>query len=193
MPLPSRDFAAIEELLGGAGGITTWPAAAAYGNGVSQAEVLAYIQDAVLAGPRCCEKTADILTGTDPIFDITGGPIKVLEITGIVTTLIVGASNAKLTYTTVAPAATVDLSAGAVAIDDDAAGTSYQHINTTGILTPVTAGVVKEANSFATLPTTFLLPIGSMGFNCSAARVGVVKWYLRYVPLSPLSRVTAAA
>jgi hypothetical protein len=151
-----------------------------------------YITTDLLALPRCVEKTADILTGTDPIFDVTGGPIKVIEITGIVTTLIVSTSSAKITYTTVAPAATVDL-CSAVAIDDDAAGTSYQLINTTGVFTPVTAGVVKEASSFATLPTQYLLPIGQMGFNCTAARVGVVKWYLRYVPLSPNSRVVAAA
>ncbi|MGH9932601.1 MAG: hypothetical protein ACREA9_25640 [Pyrinomonadaceae bacterium] len=192
--LPSRDTAFLADIISGAGGVETWPTAAAYGNGVSSAEVLAYIQDAVLAGPRCCEKSdGALLSGDDNLFDITGGPIKLIEVTGIVTTLIVGATNGKLTYTTVAPAATVDMSAGAVALDDDAVGTSYQHINTTGILTPVTAGVVKEANAFATLPTTWLLPIGTMKLNSSAARAGVIKWYLRYVPLSPLSRVAAAA
>lgn len=160
----------------------------------SQLERLEYLQGLALSMPMCCEKSdGALLAGDDAIFDITGGPIKVLEITGIVTTLIVGAANLKLVYTTVTPAASVDLSAGAVAVDDDAAGTSYQHINTTAILTPVTAGVVKEANAFATQPTQFLLPIGTMKANSSAARVGVIKWYLRYVPLSPNSRVAAAA
>lgn len=157
-------------------------------------ERLEAIKDQILSVPLCCEKSdGAVLSGTDDLFVITGGPIKLIEITGIVTTTIVGAANGKLTYVTVAPAATVDMSAAAVAIDDDAAGTSYQHINTTAILTPVTAGIVKEANAFATQPTQFLLPIGTLGFNSSAARVGVIKWYIRYVPLSPLSRVTAAA
>jgi hypothetical protein len=184
---------AIIAALFGTVGVPTFPAAAAYANGVSLAEVLAYIQDAILAAPRCCEKSdGAVLNGTDALFLVTGGPVKLIEITGIVSTLIVGAANGKLTYTTDAPAATVDMSAGAVAIDDDAVGTSYQHINTTAILTPVTAGIVKEANAFATQPTQFLLPTGSLGFNCTAARVGVIKWYMRYIPLSPSSRVVAA-
>lgn len=157
-----------------------------------------YVKDYLIALgyslPQCCEKSdGAVLAATDDIFTITGGPIKLIEVTGIVTTVLVGTGNGKLTFTSVAPAATVDLSAGAVAVDNLAAGTSIQHINTTAILTKVTAGVVKEANSFATLPTSFLLPIGTMGFNCTGAATGVIKWYLRYVPLSPLSRVSAAA
>lgn len=154
-----------------------------------------YIQTDLLALPRCVEKSdGAVLSGDDVIFNITGGPIKILEITGIVTTDIgAGATNVKLQIDTATPAATVDLNAGAVDIDGDVAGTSYQTINTTGIFTPVTAGVVKEANSFATLPTTFLAPIGDIVFNSDAARTGNIKWYLRYVPLSPLSRVAAAA
>lgn len=144
--------------------------------------------------PQCCEKSdGNILATADPIFDITGGPIKVLEIVGIVTTLIVGASNGKLQITTVAPAATVDMSAAAVAMDDKAVGTSIRHINTTSILTPVTAGFVMEGNAFATQDVQFLCPIGSIKFTCDAARAGVIKWYLRYVPLSPNSRVVASA
>lgn len=151
--------------------------------------------DNFYALPQCCEKSdGAVLSGDDALFDITGGPIKVLEITGIVTTQIgAGTTNVKLTCTTVAPAATVDMSAGAVDIDADAVGTSYQTINTTGVFTPVTAGIVKEANAFAVLPTTYLVPIGTIKLNSSAARTGNIKWYLRYVPLSPLSRVAAAA
>jgi hypothetical protein len=154
-----------------------------------------YIQTDLLALPRCVEKSdGAVLLGDDILFNITGGPIKILEITGIVTTNVgAGATNVKLQIDTTTPAATVDLSAAAVDIDGDVAGTSYQTINTTGIFTPVTAGVVKEANSFATSPTTFLAPIGDIVFNSDAARAGVIKWYLRYVPLSPLSRVAAAA
>ncbi len=154
-----------------------------------------YIQTDMLALPRCVEKSdGAVLSGNDPLFTISGGPVKILEITGIVTTAIgAGTTNAKLQIVTTEPAATVDMNAAAVDIDADAAGTSYQTINTTGIFTPVTAGYVKEANSFATLPTTFLAPIGSIQLNSDAARAGVIKWYLRYVPLSPNSRVSAAA
>jgi hypothetical protein len=154
-----------------------------------------YIQTDMLALPRCVEKSdGSVESGTDDLFTISGGPINILEIMGIVTTNIgAGTTNVKLQITTTTPAATVDMNAGAVDIDADAAGTSYQTINTTGIFTPVTAGYVKEANSFATLPTTFVAPIGTIKLNSDAARSGVIKWYLRYVPLSPNSRVVAAA
>ena len=149
-----------------------------------------------LAGTeRCCEKSdGNVLLGDDAIFVIAGGPIKVLEIVGIVTTVIGGGlTQVKLRVTTTSPAATVDMNAGAVDIDSDAAGTSYRTINTTGVFTPVTAGFVLEANAFAVLPTTYLVPAGTIYFNSDAARSGVIRWYLRYKPLSPNSVVTAAA
>lgn len=172
--------------------------AAAAGDVSTTESLMAYAKQSVMdnfALPRCVEKAdGAVLSGADDLFTITGGPIKVLEITGIVTTAIgAGTTNAKLQITTTEPAATVDMNAGAVDIDADAAGTSYQTINTTGVFTPVTAGYVKEANSFATLPTTFLCPIGTIKFTSDAARSGNIKWYLRYVPLSQNSRVVAAA
>lgn len=143
----------------------------------------------------CCEKSdGAVLLGDDPIFTIAGGPIHILEIAGIVTTNIgAGATNVKLQLDTTTPAATVELNAGTVDIDADAAGTSYRSINTTGIFTPVTAGFVLMGNSFATNPTEYFAPAGTIQFNSDAARDGVIKWYLRYRPLSPNSVVTAAA
>jgi hypothetical protein len=148
-----------------------------------------------LSLPRCVAKTdGSVDAGDDILFNITGGPIHVLEILGIVTTTIeAGAANVKLQIDTTTPAATVDISAGAVDIDGDVAGTSYETINTTGVFTPVTAGYVKHANSFATNPTDFIAPIGDIVFNSDASKSGVIAWYMRYVPLSPLSRVVAAA
>lgn len=145
------------------------------------------------AAPRCAHKVgAAVLTGADPIFDISGGPV-MAKFYGIVTTIIGGSTNAKLTITTTTPSATVDMSAGAVAINTDAAGTSYQHINTTAVLTPVTAGFVMTGNAFATEDVTFFCPIGTVNFHNSAAQTGGVDWYCYYIPLSPLSLVEAAA
>jgi hypothetical protein len=146
----------------------------------------------LLALPRCVVKSdGAVVSGDDPIFTVTGGPVRA-TMYGIVTTILAGTGNGKLTYTTVAPAATVDL-CSAVAVDNDAAGTSYRFINTTAVLTPVTAGVVIQGNAFATDDTEFFLPIGSMNFNCTGAATGVIGWYMMYTPLSPLSRVVAAA
>jgi len=147
------------------------------------------------ASPICVEKAdGAVLSGDDPIFTISGGPVRILSITGIVTTQIgAGTTNVKLELDTTTPSATVQMNAGAVDIDADAAGTSYRSINTTGIFTPITAGFVLIANAFAVLDTEYLAPIGTIQFNSDAARAGNIKWYLSYIPLSPNSRVTAAA
>lgn len=151
-----------------------------------------FIMDSFLALPRCVVKAdGAVVSGTDAIFTVTGGPVRA-TVYGIVTTILSGTGNGKLTYTTTDPAATVDL-CSAVAIDNDASGTSYRFINTTAVLTPVTAGVVIMGNAFATDDTEFFLPIGSMGFNSSGAATGVIAWYCMYTPLSPDSRVVAAA
>lgn len=152
-----------------------------------------FIMDSFLALPRCVAKTdGAVVSGTDDLFTITGGPVR-CRIFGIVTTVLSGTGNGKLTITTTTPAGTVDMSAGAVAIDNDAAGTSYRHINTTAILTPVTAGFVMMGNAFATNDVEFFCPIGTIGFNCSGAATGVIAWFCEYTPLSPDSRVVAAA
>lgn len=145
-----------------------------------------------LSLPRCVASAAKTLTtGTVTMFTITGGPIKVLEIVGIVTTVLQSqTTSTKLQVTTTTPSATVDMSAAAVDLTGLAAGTSIRHINTTAILTPVTAGFVMEGNAFATNDTQFLIPIGSIIINnASSSNTGAITWYLRYVPLAPLSRV----
>lgn len=142
--------------------------------------------------PRCVAKTdGAVLSGDDPIFTITGGPVRA-KIVGLVTTIIGGAANGKLRITTTTPAATVDMNAGAVAIDNDAAGTSYRNIGATSVFTPVTAGMVI-IDPVTVEDCEFLLPIGTVNFNSSAAQSGVIAWYMTYWPLSPASVVVAAA
>jgi hypothetical protein len=79
-----------------------------------------------------------------------------------------------------------------VAIDADAAGTSYRFVGATGVLTPVTAGA-KIIDPVTVEDCQFLLPIGTLGFLGSAAQTGVIAWYMTYLPLSPNSLVVAAA
>lgn len=156
------------------------------------ATAVAAVSAAVDAVPKCIAKTdGAVLTGDDPLFTITGGPVRA-KIVGIVTTIVGGASNGKLTITTTTPAATVDLSAGVVAVDNDAAGTSYHSVGATAVFTPVTAGMVKK-DPVTVEETEFILPIGTVKFNSSAAQTGVVAWYMTFEPLSPSSAVVAAA
>ncbi len=146
------------------------------------------------SGSRTIVKTdGAILAGADPLFTITGGPIKVVSIIGRVTTLIVSTANGTLQATTTVPAATTAMST-TVAIDDDAAGTVYTFVGPTGVLTPTTAGLVLMDYGSTTLtPTQYIVPPGNINFLGSAARVGVIEWSMEYVPMSPLALVVAAA
>ena len=100
----------------------------------------------------------------------------------------VGAANGTLQATTTEPAATVALST-TVAIDNDAAGTSYRFAGATGVLTPDTNGA-KIIDPVTVEDCAFLVPIGNINFGGSAA-AGVIK-YMTYKPLSPNSVVTVA-
>ena len=144
------------------------------------------------AMPQCVAKTdGAVLTGNDNLFTISGGPVRA-KIVGIVTTIVGGASNGDLQIVTTTPSATVDLNAAPVAIDNDAAGTSYHNVGATSVFTPTTAGVVL-IDPVTVEETEFILPIGTVHFRSSAAQTGVIAWYMTYTPLSPLSVVTAAA
>ena len=128
-----------------------------------------------------------VLNGSDDLFTITGGPILVTEFVGVVTTDIVGVANCHIDLIVTTPSGTVALSTN-VAIDNDAAGTSYTFsVADPGVLTPTTAGALEAIPRIA-----WLCPIGTIKAHCSAARVGVIKWYMKYTMLSQYSRVIAA-
>jgi len=128
-----------------------------------------------------------VLAAADNLFTITGGPIMVTQFVGIVTTLVVGNANMTIQLTTTTPAATVALST-TVAINDDAAGTSYTFTAADpAVLTPTEAGVLVN------VPVVkWLCPVGTISALGSAARVGVIAWYMTYIPLSPACVVTVA-
>ena len=129
-----------------------------------------------------------VLAGADNLFTITGGPILVTEFVGIVTTVIGGASNCQIKLVVTEPVGTVNLSTN-VAIDSDAAGTSYTFtVAATPVLTPTTAGGLTVIPRIA-----WLCPIGTINATCSAARTGNIKWYIGYYMLSQFSKVVAAA
>lgn len=144
--------------------------------------------------PRCVEKSDGIIPDntTDDLFTITGGPVR-CKIVGLVTTIIGGAANGKLQHTTVTPAATVDLSFAAVAIDADAAGTIYQNVGGTAVFTPSAGLGYAKVDPVSVEETEFILDIGTVKFHSSATQTGAVKWYMTYWPLSPNSLVVAAA
>jgi len=129
-----------------------------------------------------------VLNGADNLFTITGGPILVTEFVGIVTTVLGGVANCQVKLVVTEPAGTVNLSTN-VAIDSDAAGTSYTFtVATPAVLTPTTAGALDQVPAIR-----WLCPIGTINATCSAARTGNIKWYIGYYMLSQFSKVVAAA
>jgi hypothetical protein len=151
-------------------------------NGIEEQPVLSRLE-------QCCVVKTDgaVLAGSDPLFVITGGPIAITRFFGVVTTSIVDTANCHIDATTVTPAATTALSSD-VAIDNDAAGTTYTFTAAApGVLTPVTNGVQVALGQIA-----WLMPIGTIYAHCNTARVGVIAWYMVYQPLSPNCLVTAA-
>jgi len=144
------------------------------------------------ASLRSCEKSDSVPGSTDDaLFTVSGGPIKIHNIVGIVTTTLVATTDCSLEFDVTTPAATTALST-AVTITNDAAGTLYTFTDATpGILTPTTAGILQQPP----LGTTgdWIVPIGSLVAKYTGtASSGNIKWYMTYYPLSPYSRVVAA-
>ena len=147
---------------------------------------------ATLAAIPQCVLKADgaVLAALDPIFTITGGPVR-CKIVGLVTTVIGGASNGRLQHIVTETAATVDLNSGAVAITATA-GTFYYNVGATSVFTNSAGLGFLLADPVTVEETEFLLAPGVVQFLCDGAQDGVIAWYITYTPLSPLSVVTAA-
>ena len=140
--------------------------------------------------PQTVEKSdGTVPAGQDSLFTITGGPILVTDFVGIVTTVIGNnVSTCHIDIAVTEPAADVALSTS-VAIETDAAGTSYTFTtDALPVLTPTTAGAKMLIPRLA-----WLLPIGTIKAHCSAANTGNIKWYISYYMLSQYSKVVAAA
>ena len=168
--------------------------AAAVGVVSTTESLMAYIKQLVSeSGKRVIEKSdGAVLSGLDPLFTITGGLIRA-KIVGHVTTIIGGAANLRLQHITTDPAATVDLNAGAVAINTDVIGTIYHNLGATSVFTPSGGLGFVLLDPVTKEEVEFILAPGVVQCLGSAAQTGVIKWYMTYEPLSPNSVVTVAA
>jgi hypothetical protein len=149
---------------------------------------MGYIKRLCGAETSIAKTDGGVLAAKDPLFVVTGGPILVMEFVGVVTTLIGGAANMTINCSVTTPAADIALST-TVAVDNDAAGTTYTFTSVAlPVLTPLAAGCLPL------VPVTrWLVPIGTINALGSAAQAGVIAWYMSYKPLSPSSKVVVAA
>ncbi|MHC4728264.1 MAG: hypothetical protein ACYS17_13670 [Planctomycetota bacterium] len=132
---------------------------------------------------KVVKKTITSIT-TQDLFIVEGGPIKVVELIGVVTTVIqTQANNTKLLVDPTEPATDTDICA-VLNITGDAAGTVYTITGTfANAMVATTNGVV------AGLATQFIVPVGTIEISCSATNTGAIDWYIRYQPLGPDSGV----
>lgn len=189
--------------LAGSAGLTTYPAAAAPGNGVSIAEVLRSIFDQQLGtgtdastnsilGTRVT-KTGAVATAADDLFDVTG-QVFVTLMYGVVTTQIAGGTTPEL-LVNVKDGSNTAIS-GSTVITGDVIDTLYHvmgdpNVTMAGGDAPTVgfAGNGSAARGFILDGITVESTPGGGG----AATAGVIDWHLWYVPLEDSATVAAAA
>ncbi len=196
--VPAKDAtenAQINEVLGNktdttaVGAVTETDSLVGYIKQIVAAEIVATA--AGLALPKCVVKSdGAVLAAADDLFDISGGSV-FCRIWGLVTTVFDGATNLRLQIDVIEPAATVELNAGAVACNTQAAGSFFYNVGVTSVFTPATGGAILM-DPVTVEPTWFLLAPGTVTCLGDVARAGVIEWYMEYIPLSPSSLVVAA-
>lgn len=126
-------------------------------------------------------------TTTKVLFTITGGPIIVSCIFGIVTTIIGAVANAtKLTATPTVGGTATDICATG---DINAAAAGDILIPITSFATALsinTAGVIVNGPSATAQATGFIMTPGTILVNCAGSDGGTgrVQWFMRWVPMS---------
>lgn len=145
------------------------------------------IQDQI--GRTTIAKNSPVIA-SDDLFTVSGGPVRLLSLAGLITTVIqTQANNAKLTYTPTGGSA-VDLCA-VLNVTASAAGKVLvlNGVKATALVLSTDTGVVVAANQSG-MPIV-LMP-GTIALNCTASNTGVVDWYIEFEPMAPGALVTAA-
>lgn len=138
-------------------------------------------QYTVMAAP------GSILAASDPVFTIAGGPILIVDFYGVVTSQV---GNSDLTVQSIDTVTTTTFPySTTVACDGDIIGTTYSFTGAVpSVLTPLTGA----HNRSGTPPIQWYAPIGNVEVLGDAAVVGVVEWYMTFIPLTTGVIVTDA-
>ena len=161
---------------------------------VTTDSLVSYMKGLMQQGTRTLVKATvnSIDTAVDVLFTITGGPIRVKSIIGVVIVDIEDTScTLQIRAAVTTPSANVGLST-AVQIQNDDAGTMYTFVGGTGVLTPTSAGAVIIDMASATLREAgWVVPIGDIHMVGSADITGDITWVLTYYPNSIATVVVA--
>jgi hypothetical protein len=143
-------------------------------------------------GKSVTKRLTTILNGNNNLFNIIGGPVKIIEIIGIVAVQIEGKScliNYNMDPTSPAGDTAFGTDGTALEINGDTVGTLYTW-----------DGVI--ANDLTATANGVALGIGGAGLICPAGSLelaavvvtsatGTIDFYVRYVPLIPGARIEA--
>lgn len=135
---------------------------------------------------RSISKTPSNVATVD-LFSVRGGMIKIIDIVGIVQTVIQTQNNSiKLLIDPENPATDTDICA-ALNVSSDAVGTVYTITGTfANPMAFTTNGVV------ASQVLEIICPPGMIELNGTATNSGVILWSMYYVALSPNAKVSVA-
>jgi len=130
---------------------------------------------------------ASILAASDPVFTIAGGPILIVDFYGVVTSQV---GNSDLTVQSIDTATTTTFPySSTVTCDGDVVGTTYTF---TGAVPSVLTPLAGAHNRSGTPPIQWYAPIGNVEVLGDAAVVGIVEWYMTFIPLTTGVVVTDA-
>ena len=146
------------------------------------------VDNTVLAQERSIERLAcPIEAANVDLFEISGGPIIVTELVGIITTSIENAAAlTQIVIDVTEPTVSVNMSTE-VDLDNAAAGTSITFTDIAlPVLTPTANGAITQ------FPRHYwLCPIGTIKATFGADRTGEIAWYMVFKPLSPNTTVVS--
>ena len=169
--------------------------AAAAGAVTTTESIMAYAKQGVGSQETTVSATLTTLTnGNNNLFVVAGGPVKILEITAYVTTIIESKScliNYNIDPTTHAGDTAFGTDGTALEINGDAVGTLYTWDGViANDLTATTNGVALGVAALSGL----IVPAGSIELAAvvSTSATGAVTVYIRYIPLAIGATITAA-
>lgn len=134
------------------------------------------------------EKTALAITAisTKPLFLVTGGPILITSLVGVVTTIFQAQANAIKLVATPTVGTVNDLSA---TVDANGA-IAGSLLGITGLAAD--ALVLSTGGGVSNLRNPIVVNTGTIGLNTAASSTGAARWILTYVPLDLGASVASA-
>lgn len=155
------------------------------------ASLMAYIKGVMAQAGQIVQGkvTTLIANGETSLFDISGD-VAILDIWGVVGTIIqAAATDYKLVFDPTVAGADVDLCA-VLDINADAVGTRYRLTGDISDAMIATLNMV-ESSGYDMGKSPIHLSAGKIHANSSAARTGVIAWYVRYISLGGIITATA--